>query len=302
MILTRAPRVSVVIPVYNGERFVKRAIESTLNQVYQDREVIVVDDGSTDGTGRILEGFGDRVRILRQPNRGAYAARNLAIRHALGEFVAFLDADDEWLPERLALQVPKLDADQTVGLVFGDGEIVDETGIVQDRFFVQGAPARGRVFDELLERPFIPQSSVLVRRSCLDHVGPFTEVRMGADYQKWLQLSRLFAVDFVDAIVFRYTWRGDNTSADTTRRYQDLLTLFADLCETTAPSHRARVRRRLRELEYEFALLQLRDGASRLGQALWGARGLSVWERVACLMRVVWTVGARRASRRKGAP
>ena len=100
--------VSVVIPAYNAQRYIGRAIDSVLGQTHPAQEIIVVDDGSTDGTCSVVEGYGDRVRLIRQDNAGAGAARNAGITTGQGEWIAFLDADDEWLPEKLALQMDQL--------------------------------------------------------------------------------------------------------------------------------------------------------------------------------------------------
>src|SRR5438270_12574879 len=92
------PLVTVILPVWNRERSVGRAITSVLQQTYRHFEIIVVDDGSTDGTRRAVDAFGADVRVLTQPHRGVYAARNLALRHASGDLIAFIDCDDVWLP------------------------------------------------------------------------------------------------------------------------------------------------------------------------------------------------------------
>lgn len=118
----RAPAggISVVIAAYNAEAVLRRAIESVLAQTLLPNEILVVDDGSTDGTGRVAEQFGDRVRTIRQENQGASAARNAGIRAASGEWIAFLDADDEWLPHRLALQVRLLEQFPSLNWVTGN--------------------------------------------------------------------------------------------------------------------------------------------------------------------------------------
>lgn len=105
---TEPIRISVVIPAYNNERWIGRAIKSVLAQSRAAEEIIVVDDGSRDNTAAVAAGFGERVRLIRQDNAGASAARNAGIRAATGNWIAFLDADDEWLPEKLALQIEHL--------------------------------------------------------------------------------------------------------------------------------------------------------------------------------------------------
>src|SRR5688500_13719818 len=117
------PLVSVILPVYNRAGSVARTIESVLAQTHRPLELIVIDDGSTDGTREVLDRYASRMTLIEQQHGGAYVARNLALRHARGELVAFIDSDDAWLPERLAKQVPLFDREE-VGLVFGDAVVV----------------------------------------------------------------------------------------------------------------------------------------------------------------------------------
>ncbi len=125
------PRVSVIIPTYNCDRYIAEAVESVLSQHYQDYEVLVIDDGSTDRTGSVLAVYGDRIRIVVQENQGVAAARNHGLKLAQGDFVAFLDADDVMLPHKLAAQVAVFDADQSnasVGMVHSGWRRVDKDG------------------------------------------------------------------------------------------------------------------------------------------------------------------------------
>ena len=121
-------KVSVVIPAWNGARTLPRALTSVFAQSYRDYEVVVVDDGSTDDTQSVLAGYGDRIRVLSQPNRGMSAARNAGVRAASGEYLAFLDDDDEWMPEKLARSVPVLDQDPDCVLVYTGMLKLDQAG------------------------------------------------------------------------------------------------------------------------------------------------------------------------------
>ena len=114
----RAPLVSCVIPVLNGERFLAEAIESVLGQTYASVEVVVADDGSTDGTAGVVARFRDRVRLVTQANAGHAAARNLGLAQVRGELIGFLDADDLWHPRKLARQVDLLDARRDLSMCF----------------------------------------------------------------------------------------------------------------------------------------------------------------------------------------
>ncbi len=120
------PRVSVVICVYNGAQYVGHALDSVFAQGFDGMEVIVVDDGSTDTTPQVLEGYGDRVRVIRQDNRGEAAARNTGVEASRARYTAFLDADDVWLPGRLEKTVAALDSEPNAVLAYADAVAVDE--------------------------------------------------------------------------------------------------------------------------------------------------------------------------------
>src|ERR1700674_4372378 len=125
---TSAPLVSAVITAYNNEATIGAAIESFLHQEFADREIIVVDDGSRDGTRREVERYGDAVRLICQQNGGSARARNTGIRNARGKYLAFLDGDDVAVPERLQWQVAALDTQPNTGLVYGNVYLMDAQG------------------------------------------------------------------------------------------------------------------------------------------------------------------------------
>jgi glycosyltransferase involved in cell wall biosynthesis len=191
--------VSVVIPVFNGSRYLAEAVRSVLDQTYPRVEVVAVDDGSTDDSPRVLAGFGERVRVIRQANSGVAAARNTGMSNARGEFVAFLDQDDYWRPEKLARQVDRFRASGRVGLVHtdfgfrrGDHESLDNphpAGLMV-----------GDCFELLLLGNPLCNSSVLVRKSVIDAVGPCDLRILGntvQDYDLWLRVARVSRFDFV---------------------------------------------------------------------------------------------------------
>jgi glycosyltransferase involved in cell wall biosynthesis len=166
-------RVSVVIPVYNAERTIGRAINSVLDQDFDSREIIVVDDGSTDSSAAIVEAYGDHVRIFRQANRGAAAARNAGARAAAGEYLAFLDADDEWLPGKLRACVDVLDAAPGAVIAYSDMISSDGTRIVPMR----GSPS----LDLLLSTGFgFFPSAILVRRHAFERCESVSREFVGA--------------------------------------------------------------------------------------------------------------------------
>jgi len=171
----RDPRVSIVIAVYNGAPTIERALASVFAQTYTDYEVIVVNDGSTDDTAAVLARFGDRIRVITQSNRGLSAARNAGVRASTGEYVAFLDDDDEWMPEKLARCVPVLDADRDCALVYTLALKVDPQGRPM------GADARpdgaeSPTMNEMLAHPWnVVPSQFVVRRDVFERAGGFHE-------------------------------------------------------------------------------------------------------------------------------
>lgn len=200
------PAVSVVIPTYERAAVLPRAVESVLGQSYGAWELLVVDDGSTDDTGILMEQYRDpRVRYLRQPvNRGVSAARNRGLREARGDWVALLDSDDEWMPEKLERQVRHLEgAGPEVGLVYCGVEDVDDRGVLQ----VHRPAHRGRLHRELLLENVLHGggSSVLLRREAVERVGSFDETLPAIeDWDYWLRVARLYRIDFIEKPLVRY--------------------------------------------------------------------------------------------------
>jgi GT2 family glycosyltransferase len=227
--------VSVVVPTYNRAAIVGQAIESALAQSYANIELIVVDDGSSDETKRVVESYGSRVRYLFQENAGVTAARNLAMHNARGEFIAFLDSDDRWQPWRIEAQIAALRRYGEAGLVWTDMAAVDRAGTpVCERYLrvmytahtrvsleekmrqvetlaslglavpneLAAAPVRiGDLFSEILLGNLLHTSTVLVRRAWVEQVGGFDPsfVRAGEDYEFYVRLCSVGPVMFIDA-------------------------------------------------------------------------------------------------------
>lgn len=199
--------VSVIIPAYNSERYVGDAIKSVLAQTYKPAEVIVVDDGSSDGTGRVVQGFGSAVRYLHQANRGEPAARNLGLRSATGEYVAFLDADDLWAPEKLELQMQYFAAHPKCAVVYSDMSTFDDHGVVDASVKVRFNITfpTGNIFVPLFRETLFGSGSVVFRKNCVDKVGFFDEqFLIGCDYEMWLRMSRHFEFGVVDRPLLKY--------------------------------------------------------------------------------------------------
>jgi glycosyltransferase involved in cell wall biosynthesis len=191
-------RFSVVVAAYNAARTVGSAIRSVLAQTRQDFEVIVVDDGSTDGTAGRVAGFSDeRIRVVTQPNQGPSAARNTGVGAAGGTYVSMLDADDLWLPEYLEVMGGALDADPGAAFAYTDAWVLDdETGKVRrdSAMSYQRPPATvpdARAFYLLLLETNFVYTSVTARRAVLEAVGGYDEtLRTGEDWDLWLRIAR----------------------------------------------------------------------------------------------------------------
>jgi glycosyltransferase involved in cell wall biosynthesis len=184
-------RISVVTPCYNAERFIAQTIRSVLDQTYQDFEIIVVDDGSIDGSPQVVQGFSDpRIRLLSQTNAGPAKARNTGVRAATGEFLAFLDADDLALPHRFATQLAILEEDPLLSVV-GSGYIwIDESGaqLPWPHHSWQHTPDLNDISSWLLDCPFVP-SATMLRRQAWEDVGGFDEELVGPeDWNFWMRL------------------------------------------------------------------------------------------------------------------
>ena len=271
-----APLVSVILPVYNRAGWVARAVESVLSQTHRRVELLVVDDGSTDDTRRVLESFGARVTILEQKHAGAEAARNLGLARARGEFVAFIDSDDVWLPERLSSQLPLFRREE-VGLVFGDAALVDYRRAPPRRrrrtFFDGVRPSRGRVTEELARGCFVPFSSVIARRRCFEEAGGFKPGRVAADYLKWVEMSARCEFDYVPGPVFEYAIHPGGISHDLVETLEDRIETFADALARDADERTRRVFRRIVfNLSLSLRIARLRGGFKSRSDAAGRAR------------------------------
>lgn len=185
--------ISVIIPTYNRENYLKEAIDSVLQQTYQNIEIIVVDDASTDNTKEIVLSFKDKVRYIYQDNKERGAARNNGIAHAKGEFIAFLDSDDAWLPDHLESCLNALKCDNNAGLSFSHSYIINEKGAIisKNRPYI----VNGFMLEKIVSNfsSFgCNASSCVIKKNILDKSGLFKEDRNLAgseDWEMWVRIS-----------------------------------------------------------------------------------------------------------------
>lgn len=206
------PMVSVVIPTYNRLPKVKDAIESVLSQTYRDFEFWVVDDGSTDGTGEALRAFGNKIKYISQDNRGASAARNLGARVSRGKYLAFLDSDDLWEPEKLEIQVKCMEENPQFPLCYTD-EIWIRKGIRVNPKKRHGKYS-GWIFEKCLPLCIISPSSALMKRALFEEIGGFDEtLPVCEDYDFWLRVTCCYPVLFIDKkLIVKRGGHGDQLS------------------------------------------------------------------------------------------
>jgi glycosyltransferase involved in cell wall biosynthesis len=228
----RAGSTTVIIPVYNGERFIRRALDSVLNQTEPPAQIIVVDDGSKDPTREIVTTeYSGRVTLVCQTNGGPAKARNAGLRLATGEFVAFLDADDFWEPLKLATQVKTLEKHPDAVGNYTGLRLVDDAGVfLRDSLPVDVATMRSSL---RWCNPGVPPSSVLLRRSVLDKVGGFNERQLGSeDWDLWFRLveSGSFCVCSDPLTDYRMSSSGLSGNAD--HMFNDFMKMVDDVLLT----------------------------------------------------------------------
>lgn len=192
------PLLSVVIPVFNGERFLREAVESVLAQNYSPLEIVIVDDGSTDGTASVVRNFPETVRYLHQTNNGPAAARNRGIENAQGSLIAFADADDLWPPDKLEVQLPFLTSDPAIEIVMGR---IQQVLLGQVESEDVGEPAFS-----------VNLGSAVIKKSVFERVGLFDETMRYSEDVDWFMRAREAgaAIKTIDAVTLFYRQHEEN--------------------------------------------------------------------------------------------
>ena len=264
--------VSVIVPAYNAERWIASTLASALAQTHKKLEVIVVDDGSSDGTARVVESIATsepRVRLLRQTNSGPPAARNAGIAVAKGSLIAPLDADDLWHPEKLAKQIAVMQsAGQKVGLVYSWFSIIDETGRVTARAL--RPRKQGNVYEDLVVSNFISSGSIpLIRRSCVDEVGGYGRNVDGCeDVKLYLDIAEHYEFAYVPEFLVGYRRSRGSVSQNLSNMMRSHERVLAEVRERHPELPPRLLRHAQTEFRYWFGMNSLRNGRVREGVTL----------------------------------
>lgn len=212
-----SPLVSVIMPTYNHARYIAEAVESVLSQSYKNFELIIIDNYSTDNTAEIVASYKDnRIKYLKFRNNGIIAAsRNHGIKNSSGKYIAFLDSDDIWLPEKLELQISLMESNEEIGMSYVLYSHLLEDGSIKGVFPKSGHRLRGNVFTSLYRKSVIANSGTVVRMELFNELGLLDEnpkLVTIEDYEMWLRVAKSRPVDYIDKALLLYRIRFDNTS------------------------------------------------------------------------------------------
>jgi len=207
----KTPTVSIIINCLNGERYLRQAIDSVFNQTYKDWEILFWDNGSTDTSAKIAKSYGEKVRYFHSKKTYSLGkARNLCMAKSKAEYIAFLDCDDLWLPQKLEKQIPLFEKDPEVALVFSDAIYFNESGNLC-QIYQKFKPPRGKIFKELFRKYFICMASTVIQRSAIKNIDWFDErMKLFEDACFFLRLAYKFKTDYCDEPLVKYRVRPDS--------------------------------------------------------------------------------------------
>lgn len=224
------PLVSVITPTYNREDFLPEAIESVLSQDYENFEFLIIDDGSTDNSKEVIDGYMDsgKIRYFYQENSGQSVARNKGISEAKGKYVCFLDSDNRWLPGKLSRSVAELETSPEYDVLYADGTLINEAGEEISRENM--TRYTGNIVMELLKDNCVSMNTTMVRTHILREVGGFSShVKVADDYDLWLRLSAKSKFLYISEYMADYRVMANQISSDKKRRFEsneEIITRF----------------------------------------------------------------------------
>lgn len=223
------PLVSIITPTFNRADFIEQAVNSVLAQTYPEFELLIVDDGSTDNTREKLAAVleDSRVSYFYQENQGQSVARNLALEHAKGEYICFLDSDNYWPENKLALQVDLFGQNPEVDIVYGDNIIIDEQGQEINRKNMKRYS--GYIAKWMVKDNCVSMNTAMARRKCFDEMGGMSGLRRVADdYGLWLKFSSRYQFFYIPEYLAYYRVMPDQISSDKNRRFEANWSIISD--------------------------------------------------------------------------
>lgn len=215
------PSISVIIPTYNRPNKLSRALSSVISQSYENLEVIVVDDHSVTDTLSVIEGFcDDRLKYISHDiNKGSQQARNTGISSAKGDYIALLDDDDTWLPDKLELQLELMEDKEDIGLVYcGCYDVLEsDNSIIK----IRTPEFRGDVHGKILERNILASPTPLIKREVFDIAGPFDITLPSCqDWDMWIRIAQHYEFDYVDRPLAKFYFHGNQISVNMEKRVE----------------------------------------------------------------------------------
>ncbi|QQR81392.1 MAG: glycosyltransferase [Deltaproteobacteria bacterium] len=269
LIENKQPLVSIVMNCLNGQKYLREAINSIFSQTYTNWEIIFWDNASTDNSSEIVKSYQDkRIRYFRGDKTVPLGhARNLALRNSSGDFIAFLDCDDIWIPEKLSKQIPLFLADNDVGIVYSDTFFFNEDG-VENRLLEKKKPYRGYCFDELLNNYLISLETAVIRKSVLDSLNQWFDEKfnMVEEYDLFVRIGIKWKVDFVPDALAKWrvhseswSWKYPDSLVDETE------TMLNQLIEDSfiAQKYSSSLNLAKNSLKFKQAVQQWRNGSSK---------------------------------------
>ena len=264
------PKVSIIINCLNGERYLKDCIDSVVAQTYEDWEIIFWDNGSTDGTSEIAQSYGTKIKYFRSEyTTDLGMARHRAYQRTQGDYIAILDSDDIWLPDKLARQVELVSSNEELGLVYCDSIMFDDGG---DRFrqFSTCTPKRGYVLGDLLAANFIFSSTMMFSRAALNQLQYVFDKSLSRaqDYDLTLRLARVFPVDYIDEPLNKWRMYQNNSAwldwkSSLVPRVVEVKIVVEQLLKNYPEikiSHYADVRLCYKEIDYNLGIVEWQNG------------------------------------------
>jgi len=310
------PLVTVIATCFNHERFVIECLESVRAQTYQNVQLIIMDDRSTDGSVRLIQDWVNRtgtecMLILHDENRGVCRTRNEALSHARGRYISSLSTDDTWYPEKLAVQVEQFESvPETVGVLYSDAELMDVDGCALPRMFFESSrhvrsfadPPEGDIFAKLLEVVFVPAMTTMIRRECFARVGPYDESLAYEDWDMLLRLARRFDFGFTPYVCARYRIHESSLSHTLgSRGLESDIQIFLKHVDYS-PQTDALLWDRIARLSYRLGQPEQRAYARSNLRTNMSLRALALY--LLCLTKIPyrWVAPLKRAARRASAP